>query len=414
MSDFGDEFLEFLDASPTPYHYCKLAKTYLLSAGYSELSEADDWASIPDKFFFIRHSRSLVAVNKHDIDFGIILASHCDSPVLSLFQEPPIIKSGFLQMRTESYGGVLGYTWLDRDLNIAGKVTFERDGRPYSKIVITPRPAAYIPSVAAHLIGNPCQPKLESRTCATAIIGSADSPRIESILAELCGCAPEEIIAYDIALVHAGKPLCVGPDRDLIVSPRLDNLTSAFATLKAFVELDKPLKGLVMLTAFDNEEISSRSPSGARSTMIQTVLDRLGVRPSFNARSFVLSADVLHATHPTNVEVNETGGCIAVGEGLLYGWNQTRVFGTDNPELQVVREIARKAGIPLKPWVVKNSLFAGSTIGVHLSFMYGFRIVDLGVPLLGMHSATETGSIKDVITLYKLVKEVTTHYNEYE
>jgi aspartyl aminopeptidase len=198
------------------------------------------------------------------------------------------------------------------------------------------------------------------------------------------------------------------------VGARLDNQTSSFAALKAFLEIERPRTGALVYVSFDNEEIGCGSAHGARSSLLQDIAERIGAPPPFWARSVVASTDVGHAEHPTNLAINEPGGAFCLGDGVGYAWNHTRVLGTDNPELQTFREIARKAGIPFSPMFPRNSLRGGSTIGLMCAMKLGVKVVDLGVGLVAMHSIAETGAIRDIEALYRLCLEVANHYFEYE
>jgi aspartyl aminopeptidase len=234
------------------------------------------------------------------------------------------------------------------------------------------------------------------------------------ILSELAECNESDIIGFDMNLVSARKPSLVGIRDEFLCSQKLDDSLCAFVTLKSFLEVDKPDSGLLALVVFDHEEISSGSDVGARSNLLSSVFRRLGVKPTFFSRSLLVSADCLHALHPNFPQYNEDCGLFCIGEGVMYGWNETKAFGTDNPELQRIKAIAAKAGVPFKPWVARNSIPSGSTIGCHILSQLGLPTVDFSLGVLGMHSISETLAVDDVRQMLILVAAVIRQYKDYQ
>ena len=406
------DLFDFFSKTPTPFHFCKHVSSLLENAGYTRLREEDEWSSIPDKFFVTRRGRALIAVNKTDLSCGVIFGSHSDSPGIRVLDER--VSEGYTQLVVTSYDSALFTTWLDRDLRLVGRVIFRRDGRLVAKIVDGKRPFAFIPSCAVHLIGKSVAPELKMPDHFHAVVGLAGRPRLLPELASLAGCEIADIVSYDCNLVPV-EPLCtVGVNDEFICGAKIDDMICGYSITRAFLNAEKPKKGLVMLAVFDNEELGSGSDCGARSNFITSVLERIGCAKNFFAHSFFASADVIHGRNPNVHKWDSLDSSLCLGQGVAYDWGVDGSFMAHPDSVSRLEEITKREGIPFTPVVSLNSTRGGSTIGPHVTAITGVPTIDFSLPVIAMHSAGEVTAISDVENLVKLYSAIIEHYFECE
>ena len=402
------DLIDFFWECPTPYHYCQHVSSLLEKAGYTRLREEDAWSEIPDKFFVTRRGRAMIAVNKTDLSSGIIFGSHSDSPGLKVDGER--VSEGYAQLVTGHYDSAVYPTWIDRDLRIVGRVIFRREGRLVAKVVAGTKPFAFIPSCAVHLVGGGTEPKLKMPNHFHPIVGLEGKERLKPELAALAGCAPEDIVNYDVNLVPMERVTVVGVNDEYLCGAKLDDMVCAYSTTKAFLDVDKPKKGLVMLVVFDNEELGSGTDCGARSNFMMSVLKRIGCPDNFCINSFMASADVCHGLNPNCTKYDDPERMLSLGDGVTYEWGVNGNFAMNEEALNVLCRIAKLVGVPFKPSATKNTVSGGSTIGPHLTAMTGLKVIDFSIPVIGMHSIGETAAVADVENLIKFYRAIVEHY----
>merc|ERR1711988_827411 len=189
--------------------------------------------------------------------------------------------------------------------------------------------------------------------------------------------------------------------------PRLDNQIHCYTGLKALLETSKDLStdtGMGMLVCFDHEEIGSDSAQGAGSPVMSDAIRRvLGCFDQTSEmlqvtvrKSFLISADVAHAIHPNYPEKHEKNHQPVLNKGTVIKTNQNQRYATNAETGFIVRELGRRAEVPVQEFVVRNDCPCGSTIGPLLSAQLGIRTVDVGAPQWAMHSCRETAHAADV------------------
>ena len=413
---FKDEFIDFIDKSYTPGHYIAVAREKLASRGFTEVKEGFS-GDIPNKFFVVRSERSIVVVNRKNFDCGVIVGSHIDSPVLRVSNSPSNfgVSHGCEYVRPFFYGGGLWMSWIDRDLSIAGRVAFKKDGKIISKLVHSEKAVAFIPSLAPHLKGSAgTKPGLSPSNFRpiVALKDYSSYSTFNQIIADLCQCEPFDIVDYDISFVPFQKAATIGFSDDLIQSARLDDLSCAIPAFQAMLELEEPATGTCVFVAYDNEEIGSRSRCGACSNFLPTVLKMAGADDDFLHRSILISADVSHAYNPNFENRYNPDQRLILGQGLLYGYSQQMDFATTAPITAFVKKIADELNVNIQPFINIHFTCTGSTIGPHINSKLGVRVIDLGVPLLAMHSIRELGSLSDIESMKKIVLAVYNHISD--
>ncbi|PFH51426.1 hypothetical protein AMATHDRAFT_191481 [Amanita thiersii Skay4041] len=436
-SEAASRLLKFVNASPTPFHAVHNAAARLEQAGFQKIREKDQWENQVKpggKYYFTRNQSSLVAFTlpqKWTQGAGLsIVATHVDSPNLRV---RPISKrsgSGYLQVGIETYGGGIWHSWLDRDLSLAGRIVISgRDGDFTSRLVKIDRPLLRIPTLAIHLnrgvndklqfnqetefvpifgliekqLNGPTKTITEATSAAS--IQQNHHPALLALLASELSVAPEEIHDFELSLYDTQPATLGGINNEFIFSPRMDNLFSSFCAVEAMAEsvstsASPTLEGNVNCIAlFNHEEIGSVSTSGAESSLIPTILNRLSPSPSALAqsiaRSFLISADMSHALHPNYTSKHEDNHKPLMNGGIVIKTNAKQRYASDAISSFILKQLVAKKGGKVQEYEVRNDMACGSTVGPMLSKI-GIRTVDVGNAMLSMHSVRETAGAQDV------------------
>jgi aspartyl aminopeptidase len=421
MTERVADLLRFLDASPTPFHAVDEARRRLEGAGFRELREDELWSLSPgDARWVARSGSSLLAFqvgNGSPSAGGFrLIGAHTDSPNLRVKPRPDVVAHGYRQLAVEPYGGVLLHTWLDRDLSLAGRVALATPSGARTHLLAFERPLLRIPSLAIHLQRELAQEglKLNAQQHGVPLTGFEGGPELaELLVSELRAqgiAAPErgDLLGFDLML-HDVQPACVlGARGELVSSPRLDNLASCHAAVSALAaasrapELPPATRGIVL---YDHEEVGSRSAQGAGGPFLADALERIvaafkGGEPQglarALARSRLVSADVAHAVHPNYADRHEPGHRPLLGRGPVLKVNASQSYATDGETAAEFAALCRSRGVELQHFVARSDLGCGSTIGPITAARVGIRTVDVGMPLLSMHSCRELAGTADV------------------
>jgi aspartyl aminopeptidase len=403
-------FVDFLTRVPTPYQFADFASSRLTAAGYVQLHEEEEWSSIPDKCFVIRDDRSLIAFNIGGRDSALIVGTHCDSPCLRIAFGDGTASKGLQTLKIRGgYGGGLWYTYLNRDLRIAGRV-FCRDGdRVVSRLFDSEDGIAIIPSKSCGLNTDKVSLSLESDF---QIVIGLEKVSLQEYVAEKLGIDKSLIVEWDLSCIDAEEPGIVG---DFVASHRIDNQGSTFCALTAFLSADRS-STMNVLAVFDHEEIGSGTRVGARGHILQSVLERVvghEKMPVLMAKSLVLSCDSAQAFHPNFAGKFDSANAPQLGGGFAIKRSPGTSYASDLTSCAPVTAAAKKLGIKAQVMMNRNDIIGGSTIGPAIAAMLGVPTVDLGQPLLAMHSIRETVAISDVHNMTALLKELYGHFEEY-
>ncbi|HEX7477873.1 MAG TPA: M18 family aminopeptidase [Polyangiales bacterium] len=420
MSELAHALLSYIDASPTPYHAVAHSTRLLEDAGFAQLREEDAWKlKAGDRAYVVRGGSSVAAfvcgrLAPHEAGF-LVIGAHTDSPNLRVKPAPALLKNGYRQLGVEVYGGALLHTWLDRDLSLAGRVVVDTDGEHCeSYLVDFERPLLRVPSLAIHLNRNVNTEGLvlNAQTHLAPILGLGGEATVELralLAAELrrCGqeCAPERIAGWDLSLYDVQRATTAGLHDEFIQASRLDNLASCFAAVTALADIDDASDATRAIVLYDHEEVGSRSAQGAHSPLLREVLERAaraygGSDPdAFSramARSFLISADMAHAVHPNYADRHEPSHQPVLGGGPVIKTNVNQAYATDGESMARFGQLCRGAEITPQHYVVRSDLPCGSTLGPITASQLGLRTVDVGSPLLSMHSIREMAAVADV------------------
>ena len=405
MAATAQGLCEFIDASPSPFHVCATVASRLRSAGYTELSEEDEWP--PAGKFFIVRAGSLVAWNSGNDTGGRpfrVIGGHTDSPNLRVKQHPDREVVGWHVVALEAYGGAWLNSWLDRDLGVSGRLSV-RDGAGIAhRLVRIDDPILRVPQLAIHLAEDRKSLTLDPQRHVNAVWGAGGAARsFIGYVAERAGVDPDGVLGADLMTHDLTPSRLTGFDDQFVSAPRLDNQASCYAGLEAFLDA-RPAQHLPVLALFDHEEVGSTSAHGADSELLLVTLERIelasgGGRADFLRRlpgSMVASADMAHATHPNYPERHEPGHLIAINGGPVLKVHPNLRYATDGRTAAAFALACAQAGVPLQRYEHRADLPCGSTIGPLTAARTGIATVDVGAPQLAMHSARELMGANDV------------------
>ena len=406
----------FVEAAPSSYHAAAEVARRVENAGFTRLAETDAWPVTPGRYVVVRDGAVIAWVVPEGAGPTTpfhILGAHTDSPAFKLKPQPTVESSGWLQAGVEVYGGPLLNSWLDRELELAGRLV-TRDGREH---LVRTGPLLRIPQLAVHLdrAVNTEGLTLDKQRHTQPVFGLvADAPLggadLLGLLAEVAGVRAADVLGYDVLTADTQPPARFGQGRSLFASRRLDNLSSVHAGVTALIAAAATVAGgaaIPVLAAFDHEELGSESRSGASGPFLSDVLIRitegLGATESERLRayaaSWVVSADAGHSVHPNYSERHDPVNRPIAGGGPLLKINANQRYTTDAAGAALWARLCETAGVPYQEFVSNNTVPCGSTIGPLTATRLGIATVDVGIPLLSMHSARELCHVNDPVAL---------------
>jgi aspartyl aminopeptidase len=420
------DFMAFLDASPTPYHAVRSLRERLAQAGFTPFLEADAWRVTPGSCGFVQRGGSLlafVAGSAAPADAGfIVLGAHTDSPNLRLKPSPELSHAGYRQAAVEIYGGVLLTTWLDRDLGLAGRVALA--GGRHELVRLEGAPFR-IPNLAIHLnrdvnkeglVVNP-----QHHLAPVWGLESSDARTLLDLVVAALGATPSsgaataDILGFDLCFFDGQGASVGGAAGELISSGRLDNLGSCQPIVSALLDARAPGAATRVIALHDHEEVGSQSAAGARSPLLESVLDRLafGYEGAQSdalhravARSLFVSADMAHAVHPNYADKHDKLHRPLLGGGPVVKVNASQSYATDAVAQGAFVEACRAEGVSPQFFVSRNDQPCGSTIGPITAARLGMRSLDIGNPMLAMHSCRETAGSADGAVMRKVLRRM--------
>ncbi len=418
MADAVADLLAFIDRSPTPYHAVAESVRRLLAHDYREASESEVWELSPgDRRYVVRGEGSLVAFEVGSSSPAAggfrVIGAHTDSPNLRLKPRPDIDAHGYRQLGVEPYGGVLLHTWLDRDLSLAGRVTLKAGDATRAVLLDFGRPLLRIPNLAIHLQRELREQglKLNAQTHVLPVAGLEGAPPIAELVATelraqgLGEAAPEDVLAWDLMTYDCQASSVTGLRGEFLVAPRLDNLASCHAGLSALLDAEGVPAFTRVLVLYDHEEVGSRTAQGAAGTLLLATLERVvagfkGGEPQGLGRalatSLMISADMAHAVHPNYADKHEPRHQPVLGRGPVIKQNANQSYASDARTSGLFELLCARAGVAPQHFVSRNDLACGSTIGPITAARVGLPTVDVGNPMLSMHSCREMAGSADV------------------
>ena len=414
------KLVQFLIASPTPFHAVKFMTDLLDSAGYTELVEADKWRlKKGGRYYLTRGGSSLIVFRlgkKDDPVEGLkIVGAHTDSPALKIKANPLIQFKKYLKLGVEVYGSPILNTWFDRDLSIAGRIAYtDINQKAGTTLIDFKRPVAVIPNLPIHLTSvKSTQEKINRQTEILPILMQFDPQKKTEtqafqkiLLAEVQKDQPKlkikSVDDFDLCLYGTQHPATIGYNNEFLCAGKLDNLVSCFSGLSALI--DSNGEKTSMLVCNDHEEVGSNSYTGAAGPLLKSVLERVlkNREDYFRAlsRSILVSVDNAHGVHPNYpLRFDENHGPI-LNKGLVLKINANQRYATNAETGSFFRRVCRAAKVPVQEFVNRSDLNCGSTIGPITSTNLGIKTLDVGVPTFAMHSIRETCGCNDIRLLH--------------
>ena len=410
--DFNSELFDFIDVANCSFTCIDSIREQLINNGYTELYENEEWNLNSSKYFVIRNDASIIAFNigkNYEERFNIICA-HSDTPGFNLKPQTEIYEHNYLKINVVPYGGILNYGWMDRSLSISGRVIYKEGNKYKKKIVNLKEPICVIPSEAIHQ--NNCANSnldLNTQIDLIPIIGlNKEDDVIRSILyKELKFDSSVEICDYDLFLHTNDKPMYIGINNDMILSPRLDDLSCTFSALKGFIETNND-NNINIMCIFNSEEIGSLTKEGADSSFLLDIIKRICASIDLDisislANSLVISADNSHAVHPNHPNKSDVNNQGFLNGGILI--IREKDSSTDGVSSTIFKEICNRKNVPFQDYTSRNDMSTGSTLSGLCIRHVSVDSIDVGISQLAMHSANEIVGADDVFYLYKVFKE---------
>lgn len=415
--------LDFLKRSPSPFHATQSMAEALQDAGYQALDERETWQLKPQgRYYVTRNDSSIIAIKggQHDpVQHGIrMVGAHTDSPCLKVKPQPELARHGYWQLGVEVYGGVLLSPWFDRDLSLAGRVTFKHNGQLQSRLINFQQAIASIPSLAIHLnreanSGWAINAQTELPPIVAQLPGETKKD-FRALLAEQLqrehAISAADVLDYELCFYDSQPAALVGLNQDFIASARLDNLLSCYAGLQGLLNSNDQHTQVLVCT--DHEEVGSNSACGADGPFLEQVLRRmLNTEEDFVRciqHSLLISADNAHGIHPNYADKHDANHGPLLNHGPVIKVNANQRYATSSETSSFFKLLCQQAEIPVQSFVTRSDLGCGSTIGPITASQLGVQTIDIGVPTFAMHSIRELAGSKD---LSYLVRALQAFYN---
>ncbi|MEM6582513.1 MAG: M18 family aminopeptidase [Pseudomonadota bacterium] len=426
---FNEGMCEFLAAATTPFHAVAELSKRLDAGDFIRLQDADMRSLEPGgKYYITANDSSIIAFiwgsQSSPLEGMRMVGAHTDSPCLMVKPEPEMLRKGCFQLGVQIYGGALLNPWFDRDLSLAGRVSFESEAGALKTALIDYREAiASIPSLAIHLDreankGRTVNPQTDVVPILFQQTGSkaADFRALlkERLLQEDPDCSVARVLDFELAFYDTQHPAVIGMQREFIASARLDNLLSCYVGVQALLSCDGSVSTLLVCN--DHEEVGSQSAVGAQGPMLVSLLKRLaGSEQDYSRladRSLMISTDNAHAVHPNFASKHDDNHGPLMNAGPVIKVNASQRYASNSETAGLFRILAAAEEVPVQSYVVRSDMRCGSTIGPITAGGTGIRTLDVGVPTLGMHSAREMAGVRDAYELSRVLRRFYDHKGE--
>ena len=423
VKSFAREVIEFIDESPSTYHVVKNCSDILDENGFERIMPREKWEIKKGGKYFLKKSSSTIIAFTVGEDFDVkngfkIFGAHTDSPCFRIKPNPEIVTENVVRLNTEVYGGPILSTWFDRPLSFSGRVFVESDNafKPKKYFINYDKDLFIIPSLCIHQNrgvndGMAINAQKDTLPLVT-ITDEKEKFSLKKLLAKQLKVKEDKILSYDLNLYSREKGCLLGANEEFISVGRLDNLAALHAGLMSLVD-NKDKKNTCVVVGYDNEEIGSNSIQGADSPTLKNILERISnaMKLSFEehqqalANSFVISNDAAHSIHPNYLEKSDPTNEPKINAGPVIKMAANKSYITDGYSKSVIEKIAKDSKIPIQTFVNRSDVRGGSTIGPIQQSQIRILGIDIGSPLLSMHSVRELGGVDDHYNLYRLISE---------
>ena len=407
--------LDYLQQSPTPFHATTNLASILSDDGFTELDEAETWKVKSGKYFVTRNQSSIVAFvmgKRNPAETGIRMSgAHTDSPCLKVKPRPETYCQGYLQLGVEVYGGVLLNPWYDRDLSLAGRVTYQAKNKKIHNLLINfMQPMAVIPSLAIHLDRNANESRSinPQNDIPPILMQAGENQTLAALLKkqikkEHPKINAQRILAHELSFYDTNPASIIGMKDEFISGARLDNLLSCYVGIQSLLNADPLVSSLVVCT--DHEEVGSASAAGAQGPFLEAVLQRIipdsEDRLRAIAKSLLVSTDNAHGIHPNYTDRHDANHGPILNKGPVIKVNANQRYATNSETEGYFSLLCEKNKVPCQKFVSRTDMACGTTIGPITAKEIGVRTLDVGVPTFAMHSIRELAGTEDPFHLYR-------------
>ncbi len=408
---YNEALFTFIKEATCSFTGIKKMKEILLQKKFTELEENKPWQLEKNKNYFVtRNDASLIAFTFGNHQSFNITCTHIDTPSFTIKPKNTIYEKNYLKINVMPYGGLLHYAWLDEPLSLAGRVIIKQGNTYYKEIVDIKKPLFCIPSVAIHQNSNANDNlNLNPQIDMIPILALKDTKEpIKKILADIVKLKKnEEICDYDLFLYATTPPTYFGMNSEMILSPRIDDLSCTYSALKGFLDAKKTENNTIFCS-FNSEEIGSLTKEGADSSFLMDILKRIAAETKKDIsilmnNSTILSADNTHATHPNHPGNSDINNEALLNKGIVISKDSSST--TDSITSSIFKGICENANVPYQDFVTKNDISSGSTLsGISLRHV-SIDSIDIGLGELAMHGAKEIIGSKDAYYLYLAFKK---------
>ncbi|WP_373035528.1 M18 family aminopeptidase [Sulfurimonas sp.] len=412
-NDFNEGLLGFLDASPTPFHATQNMSMMFENAGFIKLHEESKWElEEGGKYYVTRNDSSVIAFTypKSAKNYTMI-GSHTDSPNLKLKPNPVIKEHGIVKLGVETYGSPLLNPWFDRDLSLAGRVSYLNSNSEIKEVLIDAKKAlAIIPSLAIHLDDKANKERtVNMQTDISPVLSTSGDFEFDEFLkwqlARHDVLDVKEVYASELSFYDVQKASYLGLNDDFIASARLDNLLSCYVGMLSICSVDasRPM----LFIASDHEEVGSESTSGASGSFLENTLRRMFVDydeyMQMIRTSLMISADNAHAIHPNFPAKHDSNHAPHINKGSVVKVNANQRYASNSKTISRFMNVASELDEPIQQFVTRSDMGCGSTIGPLTATRLGIDTLDVGLPTFAMHSVRELAGRDDAHSLYKII-----------
>lgn len=412
----ANELIDFLYNSPTAYHAASSVKEILDKEGFEELFESDSWkVKKGGKYYLKKNDSAVIAftVGNGEIekDGFRLIGAHTDAPGFKIKPNAEMVgENHYLKLNTEVYGGPILYTWFDRPLGIAGRVIVKGKSalKPEVKLVNINKPVLVIPSLAIHmnrLVNEGYEFNKQKDTLPIAGFVNESLEKgdlLLNLIIEELGVNKEDILDFDLFLYEFEKGCIMGVNEEFISAGKLDDQWMVFAGIKALIN-SSDIDATKVMICIDNEEIGSLTAQGANSNLIRRTLERIAIALDKNTEEFfralsnsiMISADLAHAVHPNLPEKHDPTNRPVLGNGPVLKIAASGSYSTEGVAAGIFEAVCKEANVPMQKFVNRSDVKGGTTIGPMSAADLCIPVVDMGAPILGMHSVRELATVKD-------------------
>lgn len=410
------ELIDFLYDSPSACHGVKATQKILNENGFIEIKESDKWdLKAKGKYYVVKNDSALIAfeIGSGNIEeTGLrLIGAHTDVPGFRIKPNPQMISEGkYIKLNTEVYGGPILHTWFDRPLSIAGKVSLRGKSplKPETRLVNINKPLLIIPSLAIHMNREVNEGfKINKQVDTIPLLGLINEKLekedyLMNLLADELKVNKEDILNFELGLYEYEKGMLIGMNEELVSSGRFDDLWMVYAGIRALIDSSENEATKVMI-CIDNEEIGSLTAEGANSTLLNNILERIAIGLGKNkeeyyralANSIMISADLAHAVHPNLGSKHDPTNRPILEGGPVLKIDASGSYSTDSFNGAIFAGVCESAGVPFQKFVNRSDVRGGTTIGPVTAANLTIPVIDMGAPVLGMHSIRELASVKD-------------------